>query len=284
MRNAFYMIDAHCIFYRCLHAPFGQLTAPDGTPTKATFGFVRAIQDIFAHSEDVITHVCVCFDPKPDTLIRRQIYPQYKANRVAKSSEVSTELTLCRDICRAMKLPIVRMAGYEADDVIATLVGDFRSVSKMVVVSSDKDLMQLVNDDFKVSQFDPFSRRYWSEKDVVVKWGVRVEQLVDLQTLMGDATDNVPGCPGIGPKTAAMLLLRFNTLENIIKNSHLLKKKEREAIMGTDLLLMRKLVKLMHIKELDATMDNYQAPKSLMNDEVRTIFSRLGFRKAMSHE
>ena len=186
------LIDGSGYIFRAFHALL-PMTRGDGTPVNAVFGFtkmlLKLIDDLQPHS------VAVIFDAGRVTF-RNEIYSDYKANRTDPPDELVPQFALVRDAAYAMSLPVIEMAGFEADDVIATYAKLARAQGRQtIIVSSDKDLMQLVNDD--VEMLDPMKQRRIGKDEVFEKFGVGPEHVIDVQSLAGDSTDNVPGVPGL---------------------------------------------------------------------------------------
>lgn len=180
----------------------------------------RLLMEMEAHK------IAVVFDAKRHTF-RNDIYSDYKANRGETPEELIPQFPLIRQACKAFDLPMLEMEGYEADDLIATFTQKARNKNyNVVIVSSDKDLMQLV-DDGKVILYDHMKNRYIDEEKVIEKFGLPPEKVLDILSLAGDSSDNIPGVPGIGPKTATDLIKEFGTLENLLENAHTIKQNKR---------------------------------------------------------
>src|SRR6185436_16206454 len=189
-------------------------------------------------------HVAVILDAGRETF-RNGIYPQYKAHRPEPPEELIPQFPLFREATRAFGLPCMEMAGFEADDLIATYTREAVAAgADVTIVSSDKDLMQLVGD--RVTLFDPIKMRRLGREAVFEKFGVTPEKVVDVQALAGDSTDNVPGVPGIGVKTAAQLITEYGDLDSLLQRAGEIKQpKRREALQNNAELarVSRQLVK-----------------------------------------
>jgi DNA polymerase-1 len=186
------------------------------------------------------THFAVIFDYSAATF-RKQIYPEYKANRSAPPEDLIPQFGLIREATRAFNLPCIEIEGYEADDIIATYARQAEAAgAEATIISSDKDLMQLVTD--RVHMYDGMKDKQIGIPDVIEKWGVPPEKMIDLQALTGDSTDNVPGVAGIGPKTAAALLLEYGDLDTLLARAGEIKQeKRRESILAAkDLIAVSK--------------------------------------------
>src|SRR5580704_11704381 len=180
--------------------------------------------------EERPTHLAVVFD-KSEKTFRTEIYPDYKAHRPDPPDDLRPQFPLIRDAVRAFDLPSIEMAGYEADDLIATYVREARVAGATVtIVASDKDLMQLVGDG--VLMYDTMKDRHIGIPEVVEKFGVPPNKVIEVQALIGDSTDNVPGVPGIGVKTAAQLISEYGDLETLLlRASEIKQDKRRQALI-----------------------------------------------------
>ena len=213
-----YLVDGSAYIFRAFHA-LPPMTRPDGTPVNAVFGFTNMLTKLVEDSG--ASFLAVIFDTARKTF-RTEIYPDYKANRPPPPDELVPQFELIREATRAYSLPCLEMEGFEADDLIATyakLAVD--QGYEVTIVSSDKDLMQLVGP--RVRMMDPMKNRFIGPEEVVEKFGVGPENVVDVQALLGDSTDNVPGIKGIGEAPAAALVREYGDLEKIL-----------EAVQNTD--------------------------------------------------
>jgi DNA polymerase-1 len=231
-----FLVDGSGYIFRAYHALPPLNRKSDGLPTSAVLGFCnmvwKLIQD--ARNTDIgitPTHFAVIFDYSSKTF-RNDLYPGYKANRSAPPEDLIPQFGLIRHATRAFDLPCIEMEGFEADDLIATYARlACEAEADTTIISSDKDLMQLVGP--TVSMYDPMKDREIRIPEVVEKWGVPPEKMIDLQALTGDSVDNVPGVPGIGPKTAAQLLEQFGDLDTLLaRASEIKQEKRRESIIG----------------------------------------------------
>ncbi|MGE0153083.1 MAG: DNA polymerase I [Reyranellaceae bacterium] len=243
LRNL-YLVDGSGYIFRAFHA-LPPMTRADGTPVNAVFGFATMLMKLM---EDAATdHLAVIFDAGRETF-RNQIYDQYKAHRPEPPEELVPQFALIREAVRAFNVPCIELPGYEADDLIATYADQARALgANVIIVSSDKDLMQLVREG--VQMLDPIKNRPIGEAEVLEKFGVPPEKVVDVQALAGDSTDNVPGVPGIGIKTAAQLITEYGDLETLLASTARIKQpKRREALEANAELarISKKLVQLDH--------------------------------------
>jgi 5'-3' exonuclease len=205
-----HLIDASLYVFRAWHAMPPEFFDVDGAPVNAVHGFTRFLCDFLERAQP--THVAVAFDESLTSSFRNAIYPAYKANRELPPEELKVQFGYCKRVAAAFGLCVLADGEYEADDLIGSaLTVARRHGMRGVIVSADKDFGQLV--DAHVEQWD-FSRdARWDEGGVKQRLGVRPDQVVDYLALTGDAVDNIPGVPGVGPKTAAQLLANFDSLD-----------------------------------------------------------------------
>lgn len=206
------LIDGNSILFRAYYGLHSRLTRSDGTPTGAVYGFFNMVLPLLASAKPNDAFVCV-FDASR-TSFRQDIYPAYKANRQETPADLIAQSYLVREGVAAMGVPVLCIPGVEADDVIATLARENCTIHDATrVITSDKDLMQLVSD--CVFLYDGMKEKEIRAPQVLEKFGVRPDQVIDVQSLMGDSSDNVPGVPGIGPKKAAELINQFGSLDEL---------------------------------------------------------------------
>ncbi|HEX5137488.1 MAG TPA: 5'-3' exonuclease H3TH domain-containing protein [Planctomycetota bacterium] len=204
-----HLVDASPYIFRAFHTLPETIRDPEGRPTNAVHGFLDFLLKLIR--EEDVTHVAVCFDFDLVKSYRQAIFPDYKANRPAPPAPLVSQLGICREAAEAVGARTFVADGYEADDLIATLLKRLRSPA--VIVTGDKDLAQLVTDDVTLLDYARDAR--YGPAEVRDKFGVRPDQVADLLALAGDAVDNVPGVKGVGRKTAANLLQRFAHVEEI---------------------------------------------------------------------
>lgn len=221
-----FLIDGSGFIFRAFHA-LPPMTRPDGTPVNAVYGFTTMILKLIEDTD--ADHIVVVFDTARRTF-RNDIYPDYKAQRPPPPEALIPQFALMRQATKAFNLASVEMDGFEADDLIATYTRLARAKgAKVTIVSSDKDLMQLVGDG--VVLFDAMKNREIGPDQVREKFGVGPERVIDVQALAGDSSDNVPGVPGIGVKTAAQLIVEYGDLDTLLSRAHEIKQpKRREAL------------------------------------------------------
>ncbi len=287
MSKHLYLIDGSGFIFRAFTAlpPF---TRPDGTPINAVFGFTNMLAKFLDETE--IDHLVVVFDTARKNF-RNDIYPLYKANRPPTPEELIPQFPLIREVCKAFNVPTIEMEGFEADDLIATYVTKAKSEGVAVtVVSSDKDLMQLVTDD--VHMLDPLKNRDIGIEQVIEKFGVPPEKVVDVMALAGDAVDNVPGVAGIGVKTAAELINHYGDLETLLQHTDEIKQpKRRERLQqhAEDARVSYQLVTLNHEAPVTQAIDDFKTRKPdyntlkafLLEQNFTSILARLE-RKGLS--
>ena len=207
-----YLIDASPYIFRAYFSIPSSVHAPDGSPTNAVYGYTAFLLDLIKKAEP--THIAVAFDGSLTSSFRNEFYPQYKANRELPDSALTAQLEACWQVTEALGMKAYIDDRYEADDIIGTIIAKLvKKDGDFVVVSSDKDLAQLVNK--RIRLWDFAKDRRFDEKAVKQHFGVRADQIVDLLALMGDAVDNIPGVKGIGEKTAVALLSKFANVETL---------------------------------------------------------------------
>lgn len=211
-----HLIDASLYVFRAWHSIPADFTDVDGHPVNAVHGFTRFLLDLLERVGP--SHIAVAFDESLTSSFRNAIYPEYKANRELPPAELVRQFAYCREIARALGLTVLTDVTYEADDLIGSAVDALARLDfGAVIVSADKDFGQLVCE--RVHQWD-FSRdQRWDHHGIKLRLGVRPDQVADYLALTGDAVDNIPGVPGIGAKTAAILLAHFGTLEALLARS-----------------------------------------------------------------
>ena len=246
----YYLIDGSGYIFRAYYALPPLSRKSDGLPTGAVNGFCSMLFKLLeeARSDDSIhkpTHFAVIFDSARKNF-RNEIYQEYKANRAEAPDDLAPQFEYIRKSVKAFNLPSVELVNYEADDLIATYAKKIVSAgAKVTVISSDKDLMQLVSE--KIRLYDPMKNKVIGEKEVLEKFGVKPNQVVDVQSLAGDTSDNIPGVPGIGIKTASELINKYKTLDILLKKaSEITQNKRRETLLANKdkALLSKKLVTL----------------------------------------
>ncbi|MDH5648941.1 MAG: hypothetical protein OEY67_04730 [Gammaproteobacteria bacterium] len=210
-----YLVDASIYVFRAYFSLPESITDPEGNPVNAVYGFSTFLHQLLTQTRG--SHYAVAFDASLTSSFRNKIYPHYKANREPAPDELKLQFTHCQTMTRALGLATFSSKRYEADDLLGTVAKQLRQEGfKMVIVTGDKDLSQLL--DAGDTFWDYSRQRKLTSKTAADHFGVKPSQMVDLLALMGDSIDNIPGVPGIGQKTAVTLLSRFRNLDNIYRN------------------------------------------------------------------
>ncbi|MBE7635971.1 DNA polymerase I [Sneathiella sp. P13V-1] len=286
-KHRVYLVDGSGYIFRAYFAMIrgrGPITRSDGTPTGAVLGFsnmlFKLIQD--TQRDDRVSHLAVIFDTSRKTF-RTDIYPEYKANRDAPPEDLIPQFPLVREATRAFNVPAIEKAGYEADDIIATYARQAREQDmECVIVSSDKDLMQLVGG--PVTMLDPMKNKPVAEDEVFEKFGAGPDKVVDIQALAGDSVDNVPGVPGIGIKTAALLINEYGDLDTLLERAGEIKQKgRREKLLehADKARISRELVRLKDDVELDIPVTDLNI-KDPVIEELTSFIKENEFRQLSS--
>ena len=212
-----YLIDGSAFIFRAFHALPALTRASDGKPIGAVSGFCnmlfKMVQGLTGERRP--SHLAVILDASRETF-RNEIYSEYKANRSAPPPDLVPQFPLIREATKAFGLPNIEKEGFEADDIIATYARQAEDIgADVTIVSSDKDLMQLVS--AHVTMLDPMKNKRIGVEDVIKKFGVHPNRVIDIQSLAGDSVDNIPGAPGIGVKTATLLINEFGDLNALLE-------------------------------------------------------------------
>lgn len=281
-----HLIDGSAFIFRAYHALPPLTRKSDGLPVGAVSGFVNMLQRYVEgnNGPDAATHVAVIFDKGSHTF-RNDMYDQYKANRDEMPEDLRPQIPLTRTATRAFNIACEEMEGFEADDIIGTLAHQARDAGgRVTIVSSDKDLMQLVGDG--VEMLDPMKNKRIDRDGVLEKFGVGPERVVDVQALAGDSVDNVPGAPGIGIKTAALLINEYGDLESLLDRAEEIKQpKRRQTLIDhrAQIELSKKLVQLDCGMTLEFALDDLEVKEPdaevlmgfLAEMEFRTVTKRI---------
>ena len=279
-KKRLFIIDGYATLYRAHYALIrNPLTTTAGIPTSAVFGFANQVFQLL--EEENPDYIVAAFDSKGKNF-RHELYTDYKANRSAMPDEIQTQLPYLWELLDGMNIPVLRIEGVEADDIIGT-------VAKMCekddlqcnIVSGDKDFMQLIND--KTLLYAPQARRREKEifnaQKVSEKWGVGPEHIIDLLGLMGDSSDNVPGVEGVGPVTAKKLIQKFGSMEKIYENiDQIENEKMRERLLNNkdNAFLSKQLVTILTDVTVDASLSDFEK-KEANNTKLESIFKELEF-------
>ena len=271
-----YVLDAHGLIFQMFHG-VGPMSAPDGRPTNALFGVTRAIMDLYDRGAD---YLIAAFDRHEPTF-RDVLYAEYKAHRDPPPADLLVQKPMIEQVLEAMRIPVLSVAGFEADDLIATLaaVGAARGL-RVYLCTSDKDCRQLLTD--RVTILNLRKGATLDAEGLKADWGIAPSQVVDFQTLVGDSVDNVPGVPGCGPKTAAKWLQQYGTLENVIANADAvggpkLRDSLKKSVADGTLELSRKLVRLDPDVPLAFDWDGWRR-RDWDGPKLLELFQTFGFR------
>lgn len=251
-----YLVDGSGFIFRAFHA-LPPLTRPDGTPVNAVYGFTNMLMKLLLETD--VDHLAVVFDSARRNY-RHDIYSAYKANRPEPPEELIPQFSLIREACHAFNVLSVELEGYEADDLIATYTRLAEEKgARVTIVSSDKDLMQLVRDG--VDMLEPLKNKPIGPDQVFEKFGVTPDKVRDVQSLAGDSTDNVPGVPGIGIKTAAELITQYGSLEGLLSNLREIKQPKRREKLEENIENARISYKLVGLEDhvpVQAGLDDFE--------------------------
>ena len=282
MEKKLFLLDAYALIYRAYYALIrSPRVTSKGFNTSAIFGFCNTLDEVLRKENP--THIAVCFDPKGGHTFRHDIYPEYKAQRDAQPEDITLSVPYIKDIIAAYNIPVIEMAGYEADDIIGTLAKRAeREGFDTYMMTPDKDYGQLVSEhifmyrpalrgnDFEVRGVKEVCERYDIENTL---------QVIDLLALEGDASDNIPGCPGIGKKTAPLLIREYGSVENLIANAESLKpglkKKVTENAAG--ILLAKDLVTIRTNVPVDVDIESLKR-RDTDKAKLGAIYKELEFK------
>ena len=283
----FYLIDGSGYIFRAYYALPPLTRKSDGLPVGAVSGFCSMLFKLLEDSKSnenlqKPTHFAVIFDAARKTF-RNEIYSDYKANRSEAPDDLAPQFEYIRKSVVAFNLPSVDLPNYEADDLIATYVEQILAKgAKVTIVSSDKDLMQLYRKDVRI--FDPMKNKFITPEDIVTKFGVGPEKVIDVQSLAGDSSDNVPGVPGIGVKTAAELINKYGTLEKLLDNAQEIKQnKRRETLIENKdkAIISKKLVTLMKDAPVERKIEEFHL-KEIDKDKLYKFLREMEFNRLLS--
>ena len=283
----FYLIDGSGYIFRAYYALPPLTRKSDGLPVGAVSGFCSMLFKLLEDSKSTEnlqkpTHFAVIFDSARKTF-RNEIYSDYKANRSEAPDDLAPQFEYIRKSVVAFNLPSIDLPNYEADDLIATYAEQILAKgAKVTIVSSDKDLMQLYRKDVRL--FDPMKNKFITPEDIVTKFGVEPKKVIDVQSLAGDSSDNVPGVPGIGVKTAAELINKYGTLEKLLDNAHEIKQnKRRETLIENKdkAIISKKLVTLMKDVPVKRKIEDFSL-KEIDKDKLYKFLREMEFNRLLS--
>lgn len=276
IQEKIYLVDGSSYIFRAYFA-IRHLSNSKGEATNAVYGFTNMLISLLRDEKP--DKIAVIFDNKAPTF-RKQLYPEYKANRAAMPEDLVPQIPLIKEVVSAFNLPVLEMPGYEADDIIATLARRYAAQGQNVtVVTGDKDLMQIVDD--HVQLLDTMKNKVSRRDEVIERFGVPPEQVLDVLGLAGDSSDNVPGVPGIGEKTASQLIQEFGSIENLLENVDKVKGKKRQENLRTyadQARLSKQLVDLVY--DLDVEVSEAELTLTEPDrDSLAALFNKLEFTK-----
>ena len=272
------LLDAYALIFRAFYAMIrSPRITSTGIDTSAVFGFVNTLQDLLKREQP--SHIAVCFDPPGGKTFRHENYPPYKANRDKTPEGILVAVPYIKRILQAYRIPIFEVEGFEADDVIGTLSHQAEQQGFFTyMVTGDKDFGQLVTPNIKV--YDPLKKEILGVKEVNDKYGIlSPKQLIDILGLMGDTADNIPGCPGVGPKTAEKLIQQFGSIENLLEHTDELKGAQQQKVRdNAEQIRMSKWLATI-ITDVPVTLDADALRREPVDLEaLREVFNELEFR------
>jgi DNA polymerase-1 len=280
--EALYIVDASSYIFRAYYGLQAELTAPDGTPTHATYAFVHMIRSLASTYK---TKNLVLIWDRKEPSFRKEIYKEYKANRSAPPEDLSLQIENTVKLMKLWGYPQMSAAGYEADDIIAALTKTHKG--PVVVVTADKDLLQLVNE--RVWCLDTMKKKWSNENEAKEKFGVEPARIADVQAIMGDSSDNIPGAPGIGPKGAADLIQHFGSLTAVLAaakaRKDALEKKYDDPLTGRKLKSVAENIELIELSyrlvslDYDAPVESMTLEKGHYSPDLLAELKRLNFKR-----
>ena len=283
----FYLIDGSGYIFRAYYALPPLTRKSDGLPTGAVSGFCSMLFKLLEDSKSdqnlqKPTHFAVIFDSARKTF-RNEIYSDYKANRSEAPDDLAPQFEYIRKSVLAFNLPSVELINYEADDLIATYVDQILNEgAKVTIVSSDKDLMQLYRKNVRI--FDPMKNKFISDEDIKNKFGVDASKVIDVQALAGDSSDNVPGVPGIGVKTAAELINKYGSLEKLLNSTHEIKQNKRRETLTENkdkAIISKKLVTLKQDTPVKVNLSEFSL-KQIDKEKLYKFLREMEFNRLLS--
>lgn len=273
-RTAITLLDAHYMIFRAYYA-LPEMQSPTGEPVSAVFGFAQSLIKLVADWQPCF--LAAAFDEHPVYSFRSRVYPDYKADRGEPPEDLEPQFARCAEVARALGIAIFIRKGFEADDILATLARRLRAPGRIVeIVTEDKDMYQLIRPGVAVRTFRGVRV---DAKDVRARFGVSPAQAADYQALVGDPTDSVPGVPGVGPKTARVLLSTFADLEDLLGNLHRVadrRLRQRLEAHAEQARLSLQLTRLRDDVPLQVRLTNLRYRGAM--PRTRQLFRRLGLQ------
>ncbi len=277
MSKRLFIIDGYAQIFRSYYAPFQPLTSPQGEPTKAVYVFTNMLLQLIREQKP--DYLCMALDTSDETVFRREIDPEYKANREPPPEDLIPQIDRVIQIVEACEIPMLREPGYEADDLIATLCEKLADKEvEVAIVSKDKDLEQLLGE--RVRLFDPGKGEFIGPEELREKKGYGPESAIEIQTLTGDTTDNIPGVKGVGPKKALGLIEKYGTAQGVIEHADELTPamKKNVKAFADSIDVTRQLVTLR--RDVPMAFDLQACAWSgLKPERLHPLFEELGFRR-----
>ena len=272
------LLDAYALIFRAFYAMIrSPRVTSTGIDTSAIFGFVNTLQDLLKREQP--SHIAVCFDPPGGKTFRHESYEPYKANREKTPEGILVAVPYIKRILQAYRIPIFEIEGFEADDVIGTLSHQAEGQGFFTyMVTADKDFGQLVTPNIKI--FNPSKNEIMGVEEVNAKYGINSpKQLIDILGLMGDSADNIPGCPGVGPKNAEKLIQQFGSVENLLAHTDQLKGALKERVeQNAEQIRMSKWLATI-ITDVPVTLEADALQREPVDlDALREVFNELEFR------
>ena len=272
------LLDAYALIFRAFYAMIrSPRVTSTGIDTSAVFGFVNTLQDLLKREQP--SHIAVCFDPPGGKTFRHESYEPYKANREKTPEGILVAVPFIKRILKAYRIPVFEVEGFEADDVIGTLSHQAEQQGFFTyMVTGDKDFGQLVTPNIKV--FDPLKKEILGVDEVKAKYGIQEpKQLIDILGLMGDSADNIPGCPGVGPKNAEKLIQQFGSIENLLEHTDELKGAlQKKIIENAEQIRMSKWLATI-ITDVPITLEADKLSREPVDlNALREVFNELEFR------
>ena len=278
--KSLYIIDGSSYIFRAYFGIRQFLSTSKGFPTNALYGFINMLQKVV--KDEKPDFLCVAFDSKEKTF-RHDIYPDYKANRDAPPEDLAKQFPYFEPLVEAYNIFSIRVPGFEADDIIGTLaLKGSKAGYHVVIVSGDKDMMQLVSP--KVEMLDTMKNKRFGIKEVEEKFGVPPEKVIEVMGLMGDSSDHIPGVKGVGPKTATELIQKYGSIDGLYKSIDEIEKKKLKEKLVQDkekALLSRRLVTIDTEMELNCSFEDLQVRPS-KNEDLKKLFSEFEFSSMLS--
>ncbi|SVB02050.1 uncharacterized protein METZ01_LOCUS154904, partial [marine metagenome] len=273
--KTFYLIDGSSYIFRAFFGVRQQLSTSKGFPTNALYGFINMLQKVIR--EEKPDYLVVAFD-SPEKTFRHKIFPDYKANRDAPPEELSKQFPYFEPLVEAYGLSSIRRPGFEADDIIGTLaIKGGQEGLDVVIVSGDKDMMQLISPN--VHMLDTMKNKKFMDKEVLEKFGVPPDKVIEVMGLMGDSSDNIPGVTGVGPKTAAELIQKFGSIESLYKRIEEVEKKKVKEKLERDkesAFMSRELVSIDTEMDLEFNSD-LMKPGKVDSSKLKQMFEKFEF-------